>query len=676
MAYSPENNPYVPGDPYSYDLKWMVDKFKNFEEPEKYAQAAAASAEETAASAELAEQSKSNAILAQRAAEAAAESASESETNISTAVNSAVDPLASDVAVLSARVDNFEQLSEGSTTGDAELIDARIGADGYTWSTAGNAIREQVGQLKTRDEYLSESIAKITGRKYILFTPGAWHIYAEGSTADATPMIDSANYGAYVCAKVPITEGEQIVITGRGGAGITRMFCYLNTAGEVILRSGVNYVYTKHVLTAPANSAYILINLYSNYDYSVYKIVTADSIVNLAGTLTADAVYTIPYDQNDSIQLFESVASYEQSGTLEIPTIRFMIGSGLNGSTEFPIGALNDPIPQQWRMGRYPGDETKITINITVPAGVTLHITKFTNSYYGFVNNYQNGLKINGHRRIPFCPWDSYASAVMASMLGKRAFVEIPKRLSDGVWICYHDNTLIYNDTYIRQADGSQLPSTYNGTSWDQISYSTASTWDWGISKNERFAGTKPFKVEDFFIICAKTGMKPILSLHPFPNASELEELYNMAKKCGVLKNLTLKCSTSNEISNLFAVFGNDIEKYIYNIPSGTQSASAINNAVSKLDALAGCTAERGIEVFSSTAFDAYFGNSRYNLFELITGAGYIASLCHQNGAYSPYDNGAATHNMLLGYDFIYWNKNHGVTEFTDEYNWNDGLNW
>lgn len=24
MPYTPENNPYVPGDPYSYDLKWLT----------------------------------------------------------------------------------------------------------------------------------------------------------------------------------------------------------------------------------------------------------------------------------------------------------------------------------------------------------------------------------------------------------------------------------------------------------------------------------------------------------------------------------------------------------------------------------------------------------------------------------------------------------------------------
>ena len=44
---------------------------------------------------------------------------------------------------LNERINSFTKLEEGSTTGDAELIDARVGANGVTYDNLGNAIREQ-----------------------------------------------------------------------------------------------------------------------------------------------------------------------------------------------------------------------------------------------------------------------------------------------------------------------------------------------------------------------------------------------------------------------------------------------------------------------------------------------------------------------------------------------------
>ena len=64
-------------------------------------------------------------------------------------INSSLDKKASQSDLLTERrrIDSFVSLNEGSTTGDAELIDARIGADGVTYNNLGTAIRTEISKI-------------------------------------------------------------------------------------------------------------------------------------------------------------------------------------------------------------------------------------------------------------------------------------------------------------------------------------------------------------------------------------------------------------------------------------------------------------------------------------------------------------------------------------------------
>lgn len=62
--------------------------------------------------------------------------------------NNSISSIQSQQNTLKQRMDTFTQLPSGSTSGDAELQDIRVGANGKTYNTAGDAVRGQYSQLK------------------------------------------------------------------------------------------------------------------------------------------------------------------------------------------------------------------------------------------------------------------------------------------------------------------------------------------------------------------------------------------------------------------------------------------------------------------------------------------------------------------------------------------------
>ena len=109
------------------------------------------------------------------------------------------------------RIDNLAKLPEGSTTGDAELQDIRIGYDGTEYENAGEAVRGQVSSL-------SEDLIKLDNGEIIYFSVNESDLESGGINYSDGTLVDKANVKR-TRDFIPVEIGKKLSVYCKNGNG-------------------------------------------------------------------------------------------------------------------------------------------------------------------------------------------------------------------------------------------------------------------------------------------------------------------------------------------------------------------------------------------------------------------------------------------------------------------------
>lgn len=152
----------------------------------------------------------------------------------------------------------FNNVSLKAPTNSAYLVINKL--------VAHNCVSYKGVQLYDGFDYTYNDIGNITGNKIITFMSG--YIRNDSGTVDINSPIylnPNLQYAVVSCA-----EGDVFTVNG-DGASVARAWAFINSSGTILLNSGDYVDAVNELITAPAGSAYLIINKQkTNKNHSYY----------------------------------------------------------------------------------------------------------------------------------------------------------------------------------------------------------------------------------------------------------------------------------------------------------------------------------------------------------------------------------------------------------------------